>query len=197
VKQLKELEINRLQRAVSDLTLDKLILAEAYARQRDDQVIQRRRVYFVGGYHPLNMTGYHSLFRRQLERFKKLWGVDSKTTSLLIADDGMSGSWDCETVGPNWTVTTNYVVLRWDDLVSSDMKRGIAARTVAIARMLFSNIVNGQLASLFRINWRFALAYLYPIFGLLIATSAPFTIGASVGYATYRLTESPIWSISL
>jgi hypothetical protein len=135
-------------------------------------VIQQRRVYFVGGYHPLKMTGYHSLFRRELERFKQLSGLSSKTTSIVIADDGMSGGWDCETIGPGWIVTTNYVILRWDDLVSSDMKRGIAARTFAIAGLLFSNMFNGQIAALFRINSRFALAYLYPIFGLLIAASA-------------------------
>ena len=87
-------------------------------------MIGRRHVFHIGGYDPITPEQQVERFRRSLSAFKKTWNVSSQTSALLDSSD-VSASWQSQAWGPNWRTETTFQMLRWDDLVLRESRRGM------------------------------------------------------------------------
>ena len=170
-------------------------------------MIRRRHVFYVSGYDPQGVDGYHRLFCRELKRFQQLWPVKAAAGEPRIDADGLAARWQIETQGPNWHVSTTYEFLRWDDLVARDLRRPFFGIVLRVLYCLGENLLNGTLLRTFRAGWRFGLFYLVSIFamtatvasalllawltylcaGTLLAAGAPLSLGAAIVAGVFLL----------
>lgn len=153
-------------------------------------IIRRRLVFFISGYDPQGIPGYHGLFRRELARFAKVWSVTTKLGAPETDPDGIAGRWQAEASGPNWHVATTYEFLRWNDIAEADIAQPIWRHLVRAAGLYARNAVNGVIARLFGANWRFAVFYLYPLFGLLAFVLVPLVLGWLAARGAFALAPS-------
>ena len=109
---------------------------------------------FVGGYEPASPERQHVRFARELARFAKTWNVEASAGAMALSADGAVASWRVETKAPNWRVETDYVLLRWDDLVAADFARSNWIRLPLGIVALSDFILSGTLFRYFATNWR-------------------------------------------
>jgi pimeloyl-ACP methyl ester carboxylesterase len=149
----------------------------------EDDLIQRRHVFYISGYDPQGVLGYYRLFQRELHRFLRLWPVNAALSNLQIDDDRISARWQIKTTGANWHVETTYEFLRWDDIVARDMRRPIVILLLRILHFFIEYLLNGTTSRVFRASWRFGIFYLGSIFALVLS----FVIPILFGWMTYSL----------
>ncbi len=135
-------------------------------------MIRRRHVFYVAGYDPEGVSGYHRLFCRELRRFQHVWPVSATSGNPQIDADGVAARWQIETKGPNWEVATTYEFLRWDDMVTRDLQRPFFLIFFQVLYSLGENLLNGTLLRTFRAGWRFGLFYLLSIFVMTAAIAS-------------------------
>lgn len=148
-------------------------------------MIRRRHVFYVAGYDPQGVTGYHHLFCRELQRFQRLWRVKASCSDPQVDADGIAAQWQIETQGPNWRVATRYELLRWDDLVTRDLQRPFFIIFLQVLHSLAENLLNGTLLRTFRAGWRFGVFYLLSIL-VMTATIASALLLAWFTYVCTR-----------
>ena len=119
-------------------------------------------MFYIAGYDPQGVAGYHRLFYRELQRFQRLWRVKARCSAPQ--SNGIAAQWQIETQGPNWQVATTYEFLRWDDLVTRDLQRPFLFIILKVLYTLGDNLLNGTLLRTFRAGWRFGAFYLISIF---------------------------------
>ena len=145
-------------------------------------LIRRRHVFYVAGYDPQGNEGYYALFRREFERFKKLWPVRGTLTPPDIAADGHSARWRIETAAPNWQVSVHYEFLSWDDIILRDLARPMRWRLPQALFWFIDQIITGTLRRVFRASCRFGLFFVYPMVGLVLWLAA----AAAGGWLAWR-----------
>ena len=131
-------------------------------------MIQKRKVFYIEGYDPQGAAGYYALFRREFERFRKLWPLRGTLTPLAAEPGAHAAHWSIESEAPNWKVTTAYEFLNWDDIIARDLARNMAWRLARAAVWFADDLWSGTTARIFRASWRFALFYIYPLVMLLL-----------------------------
>jgi pimeloyl-ACP methyl ester carboxylesterase len=124
-------------------------------------MMRRRHVFHVGGYDPIGPEEQLGRLRESLSRFDRIWSVSSKTSAILYTTD-ISSSWDLDAWGPNWNTHVTFEMLRWDDLILDDSRRGMLSRLYHSARTLFDFTMNGTLSRYFRANWKYAGFFIFP-----------------------------------
>jgi pimeloyl-ACP methyl ester carboxylesterase len=145
-------------------------------------MIGRRHVFHIGGYDPITPEQQVERFRRSLSAFKKTWNVSSQTSALLDCSD-VSASWQSQAWGPNWRTETTFEMLRWDDLVLRESRRGMLPRLYHSVFALFDFVVTGTWFRYVGANWKYAGFFIFPyvsvaLFGL---------VGAGLADAVTRL----------
>lgn len=162
-----------------------------------NSTIRRRHVFYVAGYDPQGVSGYHHLFCRELQRFQRLWRVEAWSSDPRIDTDELAAQWQIETQGPNWKVGTTYEFLRWDDLVARDLRRSFFVIFLQVLYSLGENLLSGTLLRTFRAGWRFGVFYLLSIFAMT-ATIASALLLVWLTYFCTRimLAAGPVLSIA-
>ena len=143
-------------------------------------MVRRRHVFYVAGYDPQGLAGYYVLFRRELERARKIWPIEIRLTEPESDANGITGRWIIDAAGPNWSVATTYEFLRWEDIVVRDMSRPMWIRVPRAILCFLEYLFNGTLGRVFLANWRFGIFYIYPTACLLIAIAIPALLGGFV-----------------
>ena len=129
--------------------------------------VQHRHIIYVQGYDPRGLAQYYRMFRTELRKFGKLYGINATTSRPDRAPDGETATWSIETKGPDWQTRTTYDFLRTEDFIQSDLAWPIW-RTVFHAVIIYLRLVfGGTIARFWRANWRFATFITYPHFLLL------------------------------
>lgn len=122
--------------------------------------IRRRRVYFIEGYEPQGADGFHRMFRREWNRFRATWNVDSDLSGCSNDSDSVA-SWSVETTGPNWQVSTQYEFLRLEHLIRANLALPFMMQLLRTARWMVDDIVSGALTRVFRTSWRMGVLLIY------------------------------------
>jgi hypothetical protein len=143
-------------------------------------MIRRRHVFYIAGYDPQGVAGYYRLFLREIDRARKIWPIAVTVSEPESDVEGIAARWRIEASGPNWSVTTTYEFLRWDDIVARDMARPMWIRVPRSALCFLERLFDGTIARIFRANWRFGIFYLYPTACVLLAVVVPALAGAVV-----------------
>jgi pimeloyl-ACP methyl ester carboxylesterase len=145
-------------------------------------MIGRRHVFHIGGYDPITPEKQLERLRRSLSSLKRTWNVSSQTSALANSFK-VSASWDLEAWAPNWKTQITFEMLRWDDLVLGDSRRGMLSRLCQSGLSLFDFAVTGTLFRYVRANWKYAVFFLFPYFYVVLFGLG----GAGMAYAVTRL----------
>ncbi|TMK11779.1 MAG: hypothetical protein E6G71_00300 [Alphaproteobacteria bacterium] len=91
--------------------------------------------------------------------------------------------WSVITKGPNWQVESDYRLVRWDDVIEDFSGQTIWRRVPLGIIACLDFIWSGALWGYLRINWHYAVFFLYPfvMFGLFVAAAC-----AAGAYAPLR-----------
>lgn len=144
-------------------------------------------MFYVAGYDPQGVVGYHHLFCRELQRFQRLWRVKAHCSAPQIDADGIAAQWRIDTQGPNWQVATTYEFLRWDDLVTRDLQRPFLFIFLQVLHTLGDNLLNGTLLRTFRAGWRFGVFYLLSIFVMTGTVASALLLAWLIYFCTRNL----------
>src|SRR4051812_33493329 len=118
------------------------------------------------------------MFRTELRKFAKLYGLTASTTRPESAADGETATWTIETKGPDWQTRTRYDFLRTEDFIQHDLAWPIW-RTVFRAVIIYWRLVfGGTIKRFWKANWRFATFITYPHF--LLFNEALWSAGIAV-----------------
>src|ERR1041384_5562756 len=83
--------------------------------------VQHRHVIYVQGYDPRGLAQYYRMFRTELRKFGRLYGVTTTLGRPKATQGGEfaheASSWRIQTTGDGWTTRTDYEFLRWEDLI--------------------------------------------------------------------------------
>lgn len=145
-------------------------------------MIGRRHVFHIGGYDPITPEQQVERFRRSLSAFKKTWNVSSQTSALLDCSD-VSASWQSQAWGPNWRTETTFEMLRWDDLVLRESRRGMLSRLYHSIFALFDFVATGTWFRYVGANWKYAGFFIFPYVSVTLFALA----GAGLAYGLTRL----------
>jgi hypothetical protein len=133
--------------------------------------VQHRHVIYVQGYDPRGLAQYYRMFRTELRKFGRLYGLTTSVGRPKGHAEGEfaheSASWRIETAGDGWQTTTDYDFLRWEDLIQRDLAVPIW-RTLAHAIVIYWGLVlSGTMGRFWKAHWRFATFISWPHFLLL------------------------------
>jgi pimeloyl-ACP methyl ester carboxylesterase len=142
--------------------------------------VQHRHIIYVQGYDPRGLAQYYRMFRTELRKFGRLYGLAATIGRPKVADDGEIASWTIDTQAGDWQTRTSYDFLRFEDLIQRDLASPIW-RTVLQAIWIYWRLVfRGTIARFWKAHWRFATFITYPHFLLLI--EALVALGVAFGF---------------
>lgn len=118
--------------------------------------VRRRHVFYVCGFDPQGATGYYRLFKRELERFGRLWSVRTNLSELSIDSDDLA-HWNIGVAGPNWSVDVRYEFLRQEEFVRANMRVPIALQIPGILWWALDDLLTGATLRMLRASWRFGV----------------------------------------
>jgi hypothetical protein len=142
--------------------------------------VQHRHIIYVQGYDPRGLAQYYRMFRTELRKFGRLYGLAATIGRPKVADDGEIAAWTIDTQAGDWQTRTSYDFLRFEDLIQRDLASPIW-RTVLQAIWIYWRLVfRGTIARFWKAHWRFATFITYPHFLLLI--EALVALGIAFGF---------------
>ncbi len=147
-----------------------------------NQSVQRRAVFFIGGYDPKTPDAFFKRLRKEIARFDTLWGYQSAVSSVDQAPDHEIGLATIETraAHEDWSTTTDFNFLALDNIVLADFARPLPVRLGKYLRAFADFVFSGTAFQFFAKAWRFGLYFLYPFLAIVLF--------ALLGYAAVRLT---------
>jgi hypothetical protein len=158
--------------------------------------VQHRQIIYVQGYDPRGLAQYYRMFRTELRKFGKLYGINATTSRPESAPDGETASWTIEAKGPDWQTRTHYDFLRTEDFIQNDLAWPIW-RTVYYAVVIYWRLVfGGTIARFWKAHWRFATFITYPHFLLFNEALFSAAIAFVFGWGLEALGIPPLLSIA-
>ena len=154
----------------------------------EPHLVRRRHVFYVAGYDPQGTEGYFALFRREFERFKKLWPIRGTLTPPEVEAGAHAATWKIETEAPNWKVSATYEFLDWGDIIRRDIARPMSWSLPRVLLWLVSIVFSGTLFRTFYFSWRFGAFVLFSI----IALAAWIAAAAAAGWLVWRILSGPL-----
>ena len=133
--------------------------------------VQHRHVIYVQGYDPRGLAQYYHMFRTELRKFGRLYGLTTTVGRPKQPAAGEfaheSASWTIETAGDGWQTKTDYDFLRWEDLIQRDLAAPIWRTAIHGMLIYWGLVFSGTMGRFWRAHWRFATFISWPHFVLL------------------------------
>jgi len=139
-----------------------------------EQTVKKRDVVFVCGYEIARPEGHHRRFAKELPMFEAAWSVNTDLSPPAMDSRTNVAIWKLKTKGPNWQVDTDYRMFWWGDIIASDFEMSNLRRFYVGILALLDFVFSGAIIEYFRINWRYALFFLYPYVFMALAGFAGF-----------------------
>ena len=168
--------------------------------------VKRRLLIYVQGYDPRGLAEYYRMFRREYRRTCDLYGLTGEVGRAENDPNRSISWWHVTTNGDGWQVKTDYLFLRWEDVIRKDFARPAWWKIIHMYRALVTTIFNGVIFRILKAHWRFGLFAVYPLvlmtiwllLGALVGafvvyvfasfgmqSFAAYTAGAAVGFAAF------------
>jgi pimeloyl-ACP methyl ester carboxylesterase len=124
--------------------------------------VQNRHIIYVQGYDPRGLAQYYRMFRTELRKFEKLYGLSTSMSRPRNISETEIAAWTIETRAADWQTRTTYDFLRFEDFIQRDLNLPIwhiVSYTIWIYLRL---IVHGTVFRFMRANWRFLTFITFP-----------------------------------
>ncbi len=137
------------------------------------QSVQRRAVFFIGGYDPKTPDAFFNRLRREIARFEALWDVKAQISPVSEGADGETGSVVIETSSKEgWSTQTDFNFLVLDKIVLADFAQPLPVRLWKYLVAFADFVISGTALRFFVRAWRFALYFLFPFLALVLFLAA-------------------------
>jgi hypothetical protein len=130
--------------------------------------VLNRHVIYVQGYDPRGLAQYYRMFRTELRKFSRLYGLGTTISRPQNTSDGEIASWSIETKAADWQTRTAYDFLRFEDFIQRDLAAPIWSTVFRAVWIYWRLVFRGTIARFFKANWRFATFITYPHLVLLL-----------------------------
>ena len=145
----------------------------------EQKTVKHRKVFFVSGYDPKGPGWYHGMFSREAKRQSALSDMNIEVGERRNIDKEQS-VWTVRAKEDGIAVTSEYVFLRWDDIVRASWTRGTLTMLGVVFGNLYNYLRNGVLWRLLGTSWNTLNAAFYPTAFVLLTIIAGLIIGAGV-----------------
>jgi hypothetical protein len=130
--------------------------------------VRNRHIIYVQGYDPRGLAQYYRMFRTQLRKFGRLYGLTTTIGRPQSISDSEIASWTIDTKAEDWQTRTTYDFLRFEDFIQRDLASPIW-RTVFQAVWIYWRLIfRGTIFRFWKANWRFATFITWPHMVLLL-----------------------------
>jgi len=143
-----------------------------------EAVTRKRWVFHLPGYDPTPPAAVKRRFERELRRFEKTWSVRAS-----VADGTDDTNWRVNAAAPNWTVDTEYRLVRWDDVIEAAARKPAWTR-IPRGLLAFLDFAAGAMPQYLRANWRYAGFFLYPFVMFIVLVVIAILAGRFTAAAT-------------
>jgi hypothetical protein len=135
-----------------------------------NQPVQKRAVFFIGGYEPKTPKAFFSRFSKQISRFDALWGYRSCLSPVEVTKGSATAAVTISThaTKEQWSTRTDFNFLCLDTLVLSDFARPLPVRLFHYVLAFGDFLISGTAFHFFAKAWRFGLYFVYPFIALII-----------------------------
>lgn len=147
--------------------------------KKPQNVVTRRRVFYLPGYDPFHPRRYRELYRKESLQQAELSGYEISISPRR--GEGFYG-WLIESTQDDLHTSTEMQVLVWQDIVKASMDQGIVGTYVQLARTAWVYIGSGALWRLMRLRKGPMIAALYPVVFLL----GQLAIALLIGFGLYQ-----------
>ncbi|MEL6946939.1 MAG: alpha/beta hydrolase [Pseudomonadota bacterium] len=149
--------------------------AEPIAALDDPSVlepVQRRAVFFIGGYDPKSPEAFFDRLNRETGRFETLWDTlsDPEPPSRVSAHITCQTSHTTDEHG-RWATQTDFHFVCLDTIVKKDFAQPLGTRVLRYLRTFFDYVLTGTAFSFARHAVRFFGYFLYPFVMMLLGLS--------------------------
>jgi hypothetical protein len=143
--------------------------------------VQHRHIIYVQGYDPRGLAQYYRMFRTELRKFGRLYGLTATLSRPQSSPDGETACWTIETKASDWQTRTNYDFLRFEDLIQRDLAAPIWSTVFHAVWIYWRLVFSGTIARFWKAHWRFATFITYPHFLLLLEALG--SLGVALAFA--------------
>ncbi len=154
------------------------------------QIVKKRRVFYIPGYDPFHPRRYRELYRKESKSQASVSGYD---ISQSAKQGGGTYGWHVSSKIDGHTVETDIDVLVWSDLVQNSMSKGITATYFQLAKTAWLYISTGALGRLTKLRKGPIIAALYPIGFLLLQLVAALLIAWGIGTGLSYIHPALAW----
>ena len=147
------------------------------------EVVTKRRVFYVPGYDPIHPRRYRELYRKEGASQADVSGY-----SLSIAPKKTHGvyGWRVQAGIEGESVQTDFEVLVWSDIVRASMVDSITSTYILMARTVWVYMSSGALWRLMKLRKGPVIAALYPVLMLFLQAA----IAISIGYVAAKANDT-------
>jgi hypothetical protein len=132
-----------------------------------EALVRKRCFVQMTGYEPVGPERQHHRFVREMGRFHKAWNLSGEVSPPRLSAGGAVNSWTVETCGPNWRVSTDYHIFRWDDFVTADTAKSDWWRFPLGIAALMEFVLTATVVRYFIVAWRYGAFFLFPLLYLV------------------------------
>ncbi|MDG1737143.1 MAG: hypothetical protein P8L68_17540 [Paracoccaceae bacterium] len=154
------------------------------------QIVKKRRVFYIPGYDPFHPRRYRELYRKESKAQAEVSGYDITQSAK---QGGGTYGWHVSSSIEGHSVETDIDVLVWSDLVQDSMSKGITATYLQLAKTAWLYISTGALGRLTRLRKGPIIAALYPIGFLLLQLVVSLLIAWGVGTVLTSIHPALAW----
>src|SRR5437868_14554064 len=137
------------------------------------------------------------MFRTELRKFARLYGVAAATTRPQTSVEGEIASWNIDTKAADWQTRTDYDFLRFEDFIQRDLAQPIWRIVFHAVWIYWRLIFRGTAFRFFAANWRFATFITWPHIVLLLEAIGVGAIAFAVEWGLTALAIPKFFSIAL
>lgn len=143
-------------------------------------VIQKRAVFFIGGYDPKSPVAFYERLDRESSRFEEVWGTQvGRQETRDLAPDITQATYNAS--GEGWRVETDFHFLGLDDIVLTGFQAPLYRRLMRYAVTFGDYIISGTAFKFLRHAWRFAIYFFYPAMMALLALAISSVAAGLIG----------------
>ncbi|MEN9895592.1 MAG: hypothetical protein RIR97_1444 [Pseudomonadota bacterium] len=156
--------------------------------------VTRRLVLHFAGFEPVDAEGHRKRYERASRQSGEAFGISIKTGPFTASDQ--FPDFNVEGQGPNWSVTTRFVVFDHSDFVASLRAISYPAQVFRGYQAMTRIIMEGGLVGYMAQAWRFGLFVLFPYLltlSLCLLTAVLAMIPLLAGLPNWHL----IWTVPL
>lgn len=157
--------------------------------------VQHRHIVYIQGYDPRGLAQYYRMFRTELRRFARLYGIAATTSrpKAITADE--IASWTIETKAADWQTRTDYDFLRFEDFIQRDLAQPIWRIVLHAVWIYWRLVFRGTAFRFLKASWRFFTFITWPHLILLAEALCCAAIAYAIEWALDALGVPDLFSM--